>query len=80
MACASSCPTQDHQTYGHCLRSKSLSVMGLESTSPSFTREAERKWASENDAYAAARAEGLQPQTTSMKDIDAAKRAADASN
>lgn len=79
MACASSCPTQACPSYGHCLRSKGLAVMGLESTNPSFTREASRKWDNELNAYSAARAEGLQPKTTSMKDIDAAKRAADGS-
>lgn len=77
MACAASCKTQNHPTYGACLRSKGLSVMGLESTNPSFTREAQRKWDSELDSYAAARKEGLQPEGTSMKQVDAAKRAAD---
>jgi hypothetical protein len=78
MACASSCPTQAHGSYGECLRSKGLAVMGLESTNPSFTRVAQRRWDGELDAYSAARAEGLQPKTTSMRDVDAAKRAADA--
>lgn len=77
MACTSACPHQDCPSYGACLRRKGLSVMGLESTSPSFTREASRKWENENDAYAAARKEGLQPAGTQMKHIDAAKRAAD---
>jgi hypothetical protein len=53
--------------------------MGLESTNPSFTREATRSWDRELSAYEAARKEGLQPKTTSMKDIDAAKREADGS-
>ena len=78
MACTTACPTQTCPSYGACLRRKGLSVMGLESTNASFTREASRKWDNELDAYSAARKEGLQPQTTSMKDIDAAKRAADA--
>lgn len=78
MACTSACPTQDHRSYGACLRSKGLSVMGLESTNPSFTRERERLFNAENAAYAAARKEGLQPKSPAMKDVDAAKRAADA--
>lgn len=77
MACASSCRTQDHSSYGQCLRSQGLAVTGLESTSPSFTREASRKWDAELNSYAAARAEGLQPATTSQKDIDFARRKAD---
>lgn len=79
MACTAACPTKDHSSYGACLRSKRLSVTGLESTSPSFTRESERKWNAELDAYASARKEGLQPQGTSMTQVDAAKRAADQS-
>lgn len=77
MACASSCRTQDHATYGQCLRSQGLAVTGLETTSPSFTRERERKFNAELDAYSAARKEGLQPAGTSMHQIDAAKREAD---
>lgn len=72
MSCASSCKTRDHRTYGECLRSQSLAVTGLESTSPSFTREAQRKWDSELDAYAAARKQGIQPASTQRKHIDAA--------
>lgn len=73
MSCASNCPTPGrHSSYGACLRSKALSVTGLESTSPSFTREAERKWNGELDAYAAARAQGIQPASTQRKHIDAA--------
>ena len=79
MACTTSCPHQNCPSYGACLRRKGLSVMGLESTNPSFTREASRKWDNELDAYAAARKEGLQPAGTSMKQVDDAKRAADAS-
>ena len=77
MACASSCRTQDHPSYGACLRSQGLAVTGLESTNPSFTRAAERKWDNELESYRAARAEGLQPATTSQKDIDFARKVAD---
>lgn len=72
MSCASSCKTKDHRTYAECLRSKHLAVTGLESTNPSFTREAEKAWNSELDAYAAARAQGIQPASTQRKHIEAA--------
>lgn len=72
MSCASSCKTQDHPTYGACLRSKGLAVTGLESTNPSFTREATKAWDSELDAYAAARAQGIQPASTKREHIEAA--------
>ena len=72
MSCASSCKTQDHPTYGACLRSKGVAVTGLESTNPSFTREATKTWDSDLDAYAAARADGIQPASTQRKHVDAA--------
>lgn len=76
MACASSCTTQNHASYGQCLRSKGLAVMGLESTGNDYT--ANKKMHAENAAYKAARAEGLQPTMPTHSAIDAAKRAADA--
>ena len=72
MSCTANCPTQDHPTYGACLRSKSLAVTGLESTSPSFTREAEKAHDSELAAYAAARKQGIQPASTQRKHVEAA--------
>lgn len=73
MACTSGCPTQDHSSYGECLRSKGARVAGVNGQD----RTAQKKWDSELDAYRAARMEGLQPATTQRKDIDHARRAAD---
>ena len=75
MSCASSCPTQDHESYGACLRSKNLGVVALESTNPSFSRNRQKAWDAELDAYAAARRQGIQPATTKMADINAAVEA-----
>jgi hypothetical protein len=75
MACATSCRTQDHDSYGECLRDKGLAVIGLESTGNDYT--ANKRMHAENAAYKAARAEGLQPANPSMAAVDAAKRAAD---
>lgn len=72
MSCASSCKSKSHKTYGECLRSKGVAVTGLESTNPSFTREASKKWDSDLDAYAAARADGIQPASTQRVHVDAA--------
>lgn len=72
MSCASSCKTQDHRSYGECLRSKGLAVTGLESTNPSFTRERTRAWDSELDLYQSAVKDGIQPASTQRKDIEAA--------
>lgn len=75
MACTSACKTQDHESYGACLRAKSMAVMGLESTGNDYT--ANKKMHAENAAYVAARKEGLQPQSPTMGAVDAAKRKAD---
>lgn len=73
MSCASSCKNPGtHRSYGECLRSKGIAVTGLESTNPSFTREATKKWDSDLDAYAAARADGIQPASTQRHHVDAA--------
>jgi hypothetical protein len=77
MACASSCKTQNHASYGQCLRYQGLAVTGLESTSPSFTRERSRKFDAELVAYEAATKEGIQPDSVSMAAIDKARRASD---
>ena len=72
MACASSCKTQDHPTYGACLKSKGLAVTGLESTNPSFSRDRTKAWDSELDLYESAVKQGIQPATTNRADIEAA--------
>lgn len=70
MSCASSCKTQDHPSYGACLRSKGLAVTGLESTNPSFSRDRSKAWDSELDLYESAVKQGIQPETTERKDIE----------
>lgn len=76
MACATSCRTRDHSSYGSCLRSQNVGVMGLESTGNDLTKQ--KRWDRELQSYRDARAEGLQPEGTTHKQIDAAKRTADA--
>lgn len=77
MACASSCPAPgSHESYGACLRDKGLAVMGLESTGNDYT--ANKRMTSENAAYKAARAEGLQPKAPTMAAVDEVRRKADA--
>ena len=72
--CSSGCPTQDHASYGECLRLKGAKVAGLGAND--YT--ANKRMHAENAAYKAARAEGLQPQAPTMAAVDAAKRKADA--
>lgn len=75
-ACTSGCQTQDHATYGECLRAKRMAVMGLESTGNDYT--ATKKMHAENAAYRSAVAEGLQPTAPTQKAVDQARREADA--
>lgn len=78
MACATSCRTQDHLSYGHCLRSQNVGVMGLESTGNGLGGyTADKRMHAENAAYAAARKEGLQPSAPTMAAVDLAKKNAD---
>ena len=73
--CTRGCKTQDHESYGDCLRSKGAAVMGLESTGNSYS--AQKKWDAELDLYRTTRAQGIQPETTRTKDI---RKALDASD
>ena len=71
MACSSSCPTQDHASYGECMRSKNLMVADVGYT------HLNKKASKELDSYAKARKEGIQPKSTRSKDIERAVRISD---
>lgn len=78
MACASSCRTQDHRTYGECVRSKGIATTGLETTSPSFATDRQKKWDRELNAYESAVKQGVQPEGTTMPKIEQAMRISEA--
>lgn len=75
--CRSSCPTQDHKTWGECARSANLRVgfCGVAGND----KTADRKMEAELNAYAAARKEGIQPRTTRMTDVKKAVALSDQS-
>lgn len=77
MSCASSCKTQDHNSYGECLRSKRVATTGLETTNPSFATDRQKKWNKELDAYESAVKQGVQPEGTTMPKIQAAMEASE---
>lgn len=64
LACSSSCPTQDHESFGACLRAKRLTIADPEARKFNHSRYAEC------DAYVDARRAGLQPETVFKKDVD----------
>ena len=72
MACASSCQTKDHGSYGACLRSKNLATVGLETTAPSFGMTRQKAFDKETNLYGDTVAQGIQPDSTQTKDIRAA--------
>jgi len=70
--CRTGCPTQDHQSWGACVRASRLQW-----GDPS-ARAVGRAWDGELAAYRKAReVDGLSPKTTRLKDTQQAYRMAD---
>lgn len=66
MTCRTGCATQDHASYGACLRAANLQVGWARSaTDPTLDRSYEKRKQRELDLYATARAAGIQPDGTS---------------
>ncbi len=67
MACRTGCPTQDHKNWGECLRASNLEFSTGDANSAKSMSD--RKWNAELEAYRSARAQGIQPEGTSMAKI-----------
>lgn len=66
--CTSGCKTQDHASYGECLRSNMPSVKNsTRSVDDLYAKNALNTM--EITEYRAARAQGIQPKTTRLPDI-----------
>lgn len=77
MACASSCKTQSHESYGACLRAKALQVdVAVPGTGYDPARN--KAWDSRIDSYREARRQGIQPTGSRKSQIDAAVKVSDA--
>lgn len=77
MACSTGCPTQDHRTYGECLRSKGARVAYCDSVNlRDATRE--RKWNKELDRARSLMSQGITPDNTFGAALDRAERFSDA--
>lgn len=74
--CTSGCATQDHATYADCLKDKGTRPW-MVAISKGFEVDKQRRWDGELQAYRDARAEGIQPDGTTMGKIDKAKRLSD---
>ena len=66
MACSSGCRTQDHASYGACLRSKNMQLNGLQSLGGD--RDGQKKLDRSLALYGEARSAGLQPVSTKLGD------------
>lgn len=72
--CSSSCPTQDHATFGECVRAKGLRVGYCRSATGGPDLTSQKKWDAELAAYSSARAQGVQPSGTKRHQIENAMK------
>lgn len=75
--CTSGCTTQDHASYGDCLRAKAVKTY-LAAPSRGLDGTAQKQWDQELDLYRKARKEGIQPSGTTMNKVTDALRQSDA--
>lgn len=69
--CRTGCPTQDHESWGDCLRQANIAISNDPIAQQIKTTDKELS------AYRDARKLGIQPASTKMKDIQKAVRASD---
>lgn len=74
MACTSSCRSQDHSTWGECVRAKNLRTNAMEPELVGQQRKADKAL----DNYAKARSFGIQPKSTRAGDVERAIRTSEA--
>ena len=67
MACSSSCPTQDHESYGACLRDKGLQI---DRHSLNFDLRLERQKDHTLERYRQLRISGYQPPSIKKSQLD----------
>lgn len=72
--CSSGCPSQDHKSWGECLRAKSLQLSPAVNDGYA-TRQ--RAWDKELDNFESASRQGVHPAGTKQRHIDAAFKAAE---
>lgn len=72
--CSSSCPTQDHRTFGACLRAKNLQLSPQVNEGYAGNQKA---WDRELDNYESAVRQGLEPRSTKQWAVDQAVKEAE---
>jgi hypothetical protein len=74
--CRSGCATQDHSSYGECLRAATVRVAYCNSAQ-GYDYSKQKSWDSELQAYRDARAQGIEPEGTDRRSIEEAVRISD---
>jgi hypothetical protein len=70
MTCRTGCPTQDHATWGDCLRESNIQMSTGDANSTLISGGwTNKKWDNELKLYRDARAQGIQPEGTSTAKI-----------
>lgn len=78
MACSSTCPTGDHESFGACIRAKGLRVAYCQSADGrDYT--AQKREDRALDEYATARAQGVQPHSIRPQAVRMAMEASERS-
>jgi hypothetical protein len=70
MACRSGCPTQNHESWGDCLRASNIQMSTGDAKGDLVNNGwTNKKWNSELSLYREARKQGIQPDGTSTAQI-----------
>lgn len=76
MSCSTGCATQDHATFGECLRAKNMHTAYMaewKGSDATLQKKADKNL----DLYERARSQGIQPKSTSARDVNRAVRISD---
>jgi hypothetical protein len=76
--CSSGCPTQDHASYGECLRSKTARVAYANSVN-GWDASKQKRWDGELSRYRDLVSQGLEPKGTTHREMDRAEKQAEVS-
>lgn len=74
--CRTGCKTQDHSSWGECLRDAGVRTY-LASPSRGLDGTAQKDWDAELELYRKARREGIQPEGTTLNKVTEAMRKSD---
>ena len=70
MSCRSGCPTQDHESWGDCLRASNIQMSTGDANGGLVSNNwTNKKWDSELALYRTAREQGIQPDGTSTAKV-----------